>query len=145
MTVDLFLTFVCHACQKTRKEKNAVHPMRVSPSYFSWRAEFWHTQPPPSQQVPLSQPAKLLSTLCESTTGQAPRTDPDARTHSHPPRRVSGDRAQPRLVLTAFHPAHRAVTLRWPSHHLKLVCGEQLNQDYCIRAKTPSAPFFAAK
>ena len=68
----------------------------------------------PGRQAPLWQPAKLLSTLCESTTWQPARTDPDARTHSHPKKSILRQSSTRTPYLQPFspHPAHRAVTLR---------------------------------
>ena len=77
----------------------------------------------PGRQAPLWQPAKLLSTLCESTTWQPARTDPDARTHSHPQEENLEAELNPYSVLTAFlsPPGASGSDLARASHHLKLV------------------------
>ena len=73
---------------------------------FSWRTDWraglavWHTQPAKQSRY-RSPPLQNCSTLCESTT-RAPRTDPDARTHTLAPKQHLESGSQPRLVLTAF-------------------------------------------
>ena len=128
---NLFHWFVCHAMSENWKKgwQRMQWCTRCVCACvdFSWRTDWraglavWHTQPAKQSRY-RSPPLQNCSTLCESTT-RAPRTDPDARTHTLAPKQHLESGSQPRLVLTAFlsHPAHRAVTLRWPSHHLKLV------------------------
>ena len=124
-TVDLFLTFVCHACQMTRKRvgKEWSAPDACVAELLFLARRGWVGTPV------LAHPAskhryRSLQNCSPLFASQQPRRHlalTQMPAHTLTPR-VSGGRTQP-AYLQPFspHPAHRAVTLRWPSHHLKLV------------------------